>query len=654
MHRGVTQLLFTYLPGRMVDWEDGLAIVELTHVRLGGQWCDDKARAVLREVAAYLEAWKQGGGTVHPLFPDPTLGRRLVVGEPTSILARPLQGALICRQCSRLEFKRRPGKSGMDLACAGCGSGRLRQFGQVFVHGCGEYVPLRPFLPWLKTENGEYKVSAIPLKCSQCGTTSELAIPSHSERVRDMSVVCLKCKVVVLPRLKARCPECSKQLQRTPAAPSDPDGDPTGDSARATAVARVVMRLANSRANDAFYPHTLSILRLDKPSNVSAEDPRVVELTALLPESLRPAVSGDGTTSSLEVLMRRLSGALKRGDVLEARKVQGAIAGMNIPDPHPTKSLAPPQTLQADVLKSVEESLAFVTSIHTEDALDVVRSRGSAAKLLLNEIDRDSKLLGLEEVLLVHDLPVIAVALGYTRRSDRATYDEESLGATGLPTQLRPFPSLDHRAALRLGRLDFEGQVPILAREGEHEGLFLSLDQGRVLEWLSRNGVPVPAAGERRLSWLLSQLEPVNRYSDDIWEKPVRRLVFGLLHSFSHLLMRVLSPLAGLERTSVAEYILLPLLGTIVYANGSSMKLGSMETVVRDHMHTLLNEMVEGTECLYDPDCIDTRGACHGCLHAPEIACRSFNHGLSRAFLRGGHCPWVDPAIPQEVAGYWR
>ena len=654
MYRGVSQLLFTYLPGRMVDWEDGLAIVELTHVRLARQWTDDKARAVLREVAAYLEAWRQGKGTVHPLFPDPTLGRRLVVGEPSSILARPLHAALICRQCSRLEFKRRPGKNGMDLACAGCGSGRLRQFGQVFVHGCGEYVPLLPFLPWLKIENGEFEISAIPLKCSQCGTTSELAIPSQSERVRDMSVKCLRCNTVVLSRLKARCPECSKLLQRTPKAVSEPSEDRTEDSARATAVARVVMRLANSRANDVFYPHTLSILRLDKPSNVNVTDPRVIALTALLPEALRPAFSGDGSASGLEILMRQLSEALRKGDVVEARRIQGAIAGMKIPDLHATKSVAAPKTLPTDVLKGVEESLAFVTSIHTENALDVVRSRGGAARLLLSEIDRDSKLLGLEEVLLVHDLPVIAVALGYTRRSDRPIYDEESLGATGLPTRLKPFPSLDHRAALRLGRLDLEGQVPILAREGEHEGLFLSLDQKKVFEWLRQNAVPVPAGGERSLSWLLSKLEPVNRYSDDIWEKPVRRLVFGLLHSYSHLLMRVLSPLAGLERTSVAEYILLPLLGTVVYANGSSMKLGSMETVVRDHMHTLLNEMVEGAECLYDPDCIDTGGACHGCLHAPEIACRSFNHGLSRSFLRGGHCPWVDPAIPQDVKGYWR
>ena len=38
MQRGVSQLLFNYLPYRTVDWEDGMAIVQLGDVRFSTIW----------------------------------------------------------------------------------------------------------------------------------------------------------------------------------------------------------------------------------------------------------------------------------------------------------------------------------------------------------------------------------------------------------------------------------------------------------------------------------------------------------------------------------------------------------------------------------------------------------------------------------------
>ena len=76
--------------------------------------------------------------------------------------------------------------------------------------------------------------------------------------------------------------------------------------------------------------------------------------------------------------------------------------------------------------------------------------------------------------------------------------------------------------------------------------------------------------------------------------------------------------------------------------------------MVRDHLAAFLNNLsAEAIECLYDTECIDHRGACHGCIHSPEISCRVFNHGLSRAFLVGGHAPWADIADDTRISGYW-
>lgn len=271
---------------------------------------------------------------------------------------------------------------------------------------------------------------------------------------------------------------------------------------------------------------------------------------------------------------------------------------------------------------------------------------------LRNRIERTLEGLGISELLYVEDLPVISASVGFTRRSFEPTYEE--LGAKKAPTQIRAFPSLQKEATQGLGKPELLGTVPVLAREGEHEGIFVSLQADRVLAWLEDNGVQLPDASLQPIARILNGLEPVDKYYDTIWALPVRRMVFGLIHSVSHAMMRSVTRYAGLDRTSVSEYIFLPLLGWVVFDNSSTFRLGGIATLVRDHLAAFLNNLSsEATECLYDTECIDHRGACHGCLHSPEISCRVFNHGLSRAFLLGGHAPWADIAQDTRLRGFW-
>jgi hypothetical protein len=222
--------------------------------------------------------------------------------------------------------------------------------------------------------------------------------------------------------------------------------------------------------------------------------------------------------------------------------------------------------------------------------------------------------------------------------------------------EIRAFPALQKSSAQRLGRPEIVGTIPIPAREGEHEGIFISLSTERVVQWLARNNVNLPGGEGPDITRILQALEPIDndRYYDSIWQLPVRRHVFGLIHSFSHAAMRAITRYAGIDRTSVAEYLFLPMLGFVVYDSSSSFKLGGVATLVRDHLASFLQAVAEeAVDCLYDPDCADHTGACHGCLHSPEISCRVFNHGLSRSFLIGGHAPWADVASSAELVGYW-
>lgn len=644
MSRGVNQLLFTYLPGRTVDWEDGLAIVQLGAVQLSSIWDDESSKRVLDEVSERIKYWSDRGGLVDPQFPDPREEPgRFVVGEPRAIDAHLLEAALICRGCSRLVFR-----TVQDLqklgpkarVCPSCGRQKLRQFGQVFVHGCGELIPVSKWLPRSKMGDHGLLASSAPLQCRECGDLGEPVIPAGAQRIRDMTISCRRCKGVIAARITGRCPRCIARLP-----PRAEDGSDSADYERGV-VPRILMRLTNYVANEAFYPQTLTILRLGRPRVVADDTDLIRELKTLLPLERRPGTLSRG--QRIAALARQLDDADRTGDTDLSHRLEGELlrVSQGKPEPEPEVAGSHSQHVEEDVLRGVEESLALLTEVTTESMPTIISQAGKDAASRVAMAAELLRAVGFDEVRLVRDLPIINATYGYTRRSFEPTYRE--LNVDGIPTTVRPFYPLEQGAAQKLGRMDLRGRLPILAREGEHEGLFFSLSLPAVLRWLK-----LSEAGATR-SGLLGSLEPVDRYYDSVWSLPRRRMLFGLLHTMSHVVMRSVSRLAGLERTSLGEHIFLPIPGFVVYANAGTFNLGVMEVVLRDHILTLLKDLSSsGVDCVHDPDCIEKAGACVGCVHAPEVVCRYFNHGLSRALLIGGHAPWTDLASAASIDAFW-
>ena len=460
-----------------------------------------------------------------------------------------------------------------------------------------------------------------------------------------MKVVCRKCNTVALERFAASCHRCLKRFGR--------EGAPTNQKG-GTIASALAMRLARYSASDTYYPQTLSVLRLDKPQLTSADDEISATLRRLLPRSLRPDTAGT-PAERLKALSERMKVAESIGDSAEQERLRASIVEIALGKAHEAESPEPGllRSVSEELEKAIKESLAFRGTVSVEPAEQKARE-GDSAELLAEDISKLRNSLGQSELLYVDDLPIITSTFGYTRRNFEPIYDE--LGAINLPIEIRAFPSVQKYAAQQLGKLDLVGTIPVLAREGEHEGIFMSLQPDRVIEWLAINGVSLPDPNLPPIARILAALEPIDRdrYYDTIWTLPVRRMVFGLIHSLSHAAMRAMTRYAGIDRTSVAEYIFLPMLGCVVYDSSSSFKLGGVATLVRDHLAAFLRNIADDSvECLYDPDCADHAGACHGCLHSPEISCRVFNHGLSRAFLLGGHAPWADVSLETRLVGFW-
>lgn len=183
----------------------------------------------------------------------------------------------------------------------------------------------------------------------------------------------------------------------------------------------------------------------------------------------------------------------------------------------------------------------------------------------------------------------------------------------------------------------------------------LSLNPNRVIAWLERNGCQpvIPVGSDQTLArrsyfvQLFSNVPLRERLRTDRREA---RMVFGLLHTLSHLSVRQAALLCGLDRTSLSEHLLPRALTFALYCNHRfGATIGALTALFEQSLAEWLNAVKDTRRCVYDPVCRDRSGNCHACTHLAETSCRFFNLNLSRAFLFGGH----DSELGDIPAGYF-
>lgn len=221
---------------------------------------------------------------------------------------------------------------------------------------------------------------------------------------------------------------------------------------------------------------------------------------------------------------------------------------------------------------------------------------------------------GLEDLDLVDRFPVLRGAFGYSRGG----------GAPG-----------DKRIVMFRGR---NGSYRVYGDASETEALLLRLDPVKVIRWLARRGLfdsPIDDATQARVALLEAMTIPER--GADIAEETVGSAILTLLHSYTHRLVRQLSVLAGIDRESLAEYLLPRHLASFVYAGSrGDFVLGGLQAVFETDLHILLERHLhEQTRCPLDPGCARGGGACLACLHLGEPSCTHYNRFLDRGVLFG-------------------
>lgn len=590
MTRGKQQVLLNHLPGKTFDFQGG-PIARVTSIR-GYPDLALNESVVLRRVAAQARAWSSD---LRPALSDSTLDSpgRFVLLDPIEVEAEMFPKVFRCQnpRCHRvIDYSNRDGIP--PEQCPVCREGKLAQMRFVRIHRCGALEPL------------------VPPACPQCRSRNVSLAMRGSERIQAFRWVCGQCGNP-FALFGGLCRHCD-----WPADPSDP---------------RIKeMSIEVHRAGRTYYPQSAVLLNIPYKELeglfANSRWPLIVASKFLGMPGFndRPLASfgaaQTGTTragisdSDLDSIFAE---GLSQDQILErVRRVREA--RQNQP------------TNNADALQMVCEETGVPSSIWESAASELLEainpfenpkpgfvsrlsSRGDGFDLLNG--------LGLREIALVQDYSIVHATFGYSR----AEYANDQC-------RLNPFPA-DPR---------YEGRLPIFVDQVQADAILISLDPQRVLRWLSANGVqPQISAGTNRD--LAERAHFVRLFNDASLTHTLgaadaeRRLVFGLLHTLSHLCVRQASLLCGLEKTSLSEYILPKALTIALYCNHRfGATIGALTALFEQTLPQWLEGIRTTRNCVYDPQCADHGSNCHACTHLAETSCRFFNVNLSRSFLFGG------------------
>ncbi|MGZ5528414.1 MAG: hypothetical protein ACXWJB_07080 [Limisphaerales bacterium] len=261
--------------------------------------------------------------------------------------------------------------------------------------------------------------------------------------------------------------------------------------------------------------------------------------------------------------------------------------------------------------------------------------------------------LGLVHLQIVQALPILLAGVGYSRYFPVPQPSDDE-NAQGPQVSLRPFPAQN-------------GKVPIYAARNTTEALLYELDPWRVAAFLSLNlKAEVPAAAKLSdaslTAWLMEQSSrladrgeshfALMKYETEegLTVDPASALMFGVLHTISHVLKATAHRYVGIDGDSLAEYLFPAHSAGLLYvSNHVEFTLGGIDSVFRANMLQWLGSARDhANRCSFDPVCSNAGGACLACLY-PKFGCAHFNRTVSRAFLFGGKVNGFN----NTITGFW-
>lgn len=174
------------------------------------------------------------------------------------------------------------------------------------------------------------------------------------------------------------------------------------------------------------------------------------------------------------------------------------------------------------------------------------------------------------------------------------------------------------------------------------EGIFIELNRESIESWIKENELILKSSINYR------ELYQTYLKSKGWSQQSEKDLIYVLLHTLSHLLIKQLSLESGYSSTAIKEriYYSEKMTGILIYT-GNTDQEGSLGGLVEmgeisRFRRILINALDEAKFCSNDPSCSGQEpseknylngASCFACTMLPETACENGNILLSRSFL---------------------
>jgi ribosomal protein L40E len=624
MSRGKNQIMYNYLPGYTFDFDKSSAIGLIEHIR-GDVHTDLNLEMVLQAIKHQAAAW----GDLAPMFSEPR-HEQFALLEPRRVYARLFPKVFWCqnRQCGQVFDFTHSDSIPKEAICQKCKHGRLAQLRWVKIHQCGDIKPLTP-----------------PYECSKCKSRNQFSLDTRgSERISQFVWVCRKCGAHS-SLFAGNCTSCNWEAL-------------SGDNDKQ----KQQMSIEVHRARRVFY--SMDIVLLNQPGSdinkfLTIEKWQLViagfflELPELVGKTVKKYASDQQLTSTsaltiseTEIAQLRTFGKTDQ-EVEQFQQMQAQLSDFRLRQ----DTTLSPKSIGSSITEKtgVTEGTWFNSGHELLEAVLPFQSN-QTQNLFSLPIPNTSQIqakslaaqLGAYQLSLASDFPMTHVTFGYSR----AEYAPRQ-------SRLNPFPP----------DRDHQGKFPLFVDLIQADAIIVQIDPQRVWRWLEINGwnaqIPQNATDVNRaqrayfvnlFSNLYLQPVPITLTQTLTADYPEARLVFGLIHTMSHLFLKKAALLCGLDHTSLSEYVLPRALMFAIYSNHRfGATIGALTSLFEQSLPDWLGLIAnDSRRCIYDPVCQSTGGNCHACTQLAETSCRFFNVNLGRPFLFGG----MDKELGEIKFGY--
>lgn len=588
MQRGKSQVLFRYLPECVIDHSDTQAIAKISAWNSIRSESTNESR-LSSEILHRLERFPRKRG--YPQTPRPS---SFVFLEPSAIEADLFPLTFICNECSKAysfdsikRFRSQFTRSGYRCTCGG----GLRQLDLINYHICG-------------------KVSSLQVRgCPAHGFEHIILQTGNSSRISNWRWRCRICGTET-GKVMGWCDECNQPMETAP-----------------------------FRKSQVFYPHSISLINTKGISGSESSDNTETlrlyiaqYLGILSPEEYADYQDNAKADSKLEEAERIRRNMIERGYPEEViRDVIGTPQGSDRQQRRQEALQEVDNALSRDddaltaivsSLQSFQDTIALPGAKEVNEVLNEARARDDPNFSRVAQFPNALKRAGISEAYVVNDLPVISAVFGYSR----STTDPGVCVLRGFAPDTK-----------------YPDKTPVYVNPTETEGIVIVFDRWRILRWLQENGfvsdIPDRSDESGLKQWFLRNIrtDSIPIYDEIPSAFMETKLVYTLIHTISHTLLRNGAGLVGMDKDSLAEIIFPEVPAIAIYTNNAhDFQIGGMHTLFETAIIPWIDMAFERTEtCLYDPVCISSDASCHACLHISEISCVHFNRDLGRHYLIG-------------------